>query len=524
MEILKYKYNEKEFVAYLNNNKINFGIKIDENNISNELTQKEEFIIKSIYNFIVGDKKDLVKLSNINVKNKEFNVFYNTKNNLYSFKEVNPQDIDNTQILEELNYAFNNQSAYLYSEKEETRKKFFEIIMKVGATAITGFILGAAPLNILEPVLNNSTTFKINYMANSIYKNAVTPEKSNYSIERIFKIIDNNEKLTLEEKKFVKKLRVEIEENREYIDFEQIERNLAELDIEYPSNVEEKGNIKITGNYCLMGSERNKINVFNEYKYISGNIENCNKTTLIHELNHLLTRRGFWKNVPGETGDMLGDIYCDIGIKNEIFEEMVNELFSREYKFTGLENIRNTAYRDFMPVMYSLCEILNEKTLREYKFSGNIYGVVQEITDLGVDIETVYELFKSLNLTSYLLQQEKLENEYYKNNQKIYGIIKEIYEKKHRSPMENDKNILLYFYGTDYVDEEFNQKVRDTFGVETIEEVIPKGYISQKQKILRPNITAIIDRETDEKMTIFNANRYILNRNEAKKISEDMER
>lgn len=64
-------------------------------------------IITIIYNFIVGDKKKTIRLSDTKINNKEFVTFYNLQNKLYSF--ISKDNLNNLYELQRLNFLFNNQ-------------------------------------------------------------------------------------------------------------------------------------------------------------------------------------------------------------------------------------------------------------------------------------------------------------------------------------------------------------------------------------------------------------------------------
>ena len=506
-DIFNYELNGKNYIAYSVDNIIRFGKK-SEFGVDNNLTDVESFIIRSIYNFIVGDKKKLLNLSPIHFNGKEVGVFYNTDNRLYSFYQLNNNelcDLDEFTVTK-LNYIFNNQKNFYKKDENLTNSNNkYKIFLKVSGVVTAVILSGSLVLSSLPIVPNNLELFKADYLIDSLYKNRLAKEQnSNYSYDEIITIINSNRDLNDKEKLFlINGLEKEINENIEFIDISQLKRNLSELKIIYHNKYEYNpfvGNVK--GRYISYGSYRNRIDLYGDEKYITNSYNDCDESTLVHEINHLLNKRSFLLTLSGSFGNTAEVVRLAMGLdKGGAMEEMFNELFSREYYNDFSRKERTNGYSRIMPVMYALCEILDETTIKKYKFDSDYFYIVNYFDSIGVDKTYIYNLYNYLEL----INQNCAEKDIYL---KTYNIIKYCYETKYGMEMENDLIMMSYLYNTAYVNDEFNKKYKEILGDNDITlKISPKGYVSKTYKKEHPNVEIIINE--NDKIIISEENRYI---------------
>lgn len=499
--IFEYFYNEKKYISYIENGIIKFGCLL-KNKIINNLSEKEEFIIKCLYNFIIGDKSKNIKLNSISYKGQEVDVEYNNINNLYYFSKNIDSLFDKS--LSDLNYFFNNQVNFLaQDEKKSETKNKFKIIVKIGGILTSVLVSTSIILSTLPIVPNNNFLFKIDYLIDSLYKKLNDKENNeNYSYHEIVSVINKNENLTLDEKNFlINGLENEIKENIDYINIDQLKRNLSELKIVYHKNNELMLKDSINGTYTLQGETRNQIDLYGDSIYITNNFKDCDKYTFVHEINHLLNKRQFLYSIPGFLGDSIDIFWFLIGVnKVNVFEEMANELFSREY-FNDFSNQYITeGYRNLMPVMYALCEILDEHTLRKFKFDSDYFYIINYLESIGVDKTYAHELYLNLELINNNVGTEE-------NYKKVYNIIKYCYNCKYDKDLESDLIIMSYFYDTKFVSEDFNKKYKEYLNTKNvIFKIIPKGYISKQYKSKCSNVKILTNYES---IIIDDSNRFI---------------
>lgn len=497
----------KNYIVYLENNNIFFGY-INNDKLENDLSTFEIINIRTIYNFLVGNKKDLINLSNTKINNSLVSFFYNPKNRLYAFYEIKNNKYTNLDVntISKLNCIFNNQDNKLYQDKNNINNKKIKIILKTSAGLITVYILSSLVLSYLPNMPQNQFSFKIDYTLDKIYKNANYIEKNtDYSFDELKEIIDSNSNLNDEEKNFLYNLKDEIDENIDYIDIKQVKNNLTELDINY--NFKSQENIvfekestssNIQGSYTFMGRERNRIDLYDNYFAEEANFSSANKATLIHELNHLISKRPLLLYDGTIGGNIKGDIIENTNIYNNVLAEMVNEMFAREYS-TYCDNIEFSGYDELMPVMYALAEIIDEDTLRRYKFNSDDYYLNNYFKSLGIDDKYIYTLYKDLNLiTSDVL--EASEKEYI--CQEVYNIISHMYQKKYDDNMESDMVMLAYFYNTQYSNKGINALLEKELNIDNIIKIAPKGYFSKQYKQMHPDVEVYI--YSEDKESVFN--------------------
>lgn len=531
IKIFEYLYNTKKYIAYIYNGKIYFGIN-NNGNITNDMAKDEYFIINTIYNFIVGDKKYIIELSNTKFENKVFRTFYNTQNRLYSFLEINNNeeihtDSDNT-TLAKLNYIFNNQSEFLYKNSyKDILSKTFNILVKINTAIITVAVSGSMILSTLPSVPSNELVFKADYLADSLHMDSDKPESNkNFKIENMLSTIHNNQNLSEKEKEIIIKIQTEVKENIDFMDEQQLLTNLSELKLHYfPYYDEYNEELNITptheypfsGCYIFAGEYKNQINLMGNEEYNTDSIYNSNEATLFHELNHLMNKRQYLLSMNNKSGTYVNDLLISLNLKECQLEEMVNELFTREYLNTFSNQENSEGYPWLMPVAYALCEIIDSDTLKKYKFDSDPYYITHYLNNLGLSLTETYDLYKSLALVSELSEQIEINYDikslrnYEYNNSKIYNTIKKCYELKYNKPMENDLIMLSYFYKSEYVDENFDKRFENLIGHDSlITQITPKGYFSEDFKREHPSVTIEYIKDLEISiMEINDENRYI---------------
>ena len=73
-----------------------------------------------IYNLLVGNKNDLIKLSSSKINNSLITFFYNPNNHLYSFYENKDDKLikPDSNLIKKLNYLYNHHEGVLYSKEK----------------------------------------------------------------------------------------------------------------------------------------------------------------------------------------------------------------------------------------------------------------------------------------------------------------------------------------------------------------------------------------------------------------------
>ena len=171
------------------------------------------------------------------------------------------------------------------------------------------------------------------------------------------------------------------------------------------------------------------------------------------------------------------------------FTETVNELFTREYieiyseKKLGLNKLK--AYSEYMPFTYVLAEILDEKTLREYKFNDNQNIIINGLLEINNNFDKIFELITSINSIDYYVIYENDSNNEDEIYKKIYESLSYFYEKKFNKNLQDDLVILSYLYNTNVIEKEYKSLLENYLQLDKddkIIDVIPKGYVSNEYK------------------------------------------
>lgn len=513
--IFEFNYNNKTYISLLNNDQVVFGC-IENGVFSTELTDIENRFLKSIYNYIVGDKESLIPLTSFVYNNNNVMPYYNEKNRLYSFL------CDDKETLKSLNYLFNNQSSHLYvNNQNQNGKDKFRIFARLGSAIVAIMVSASIAFSTLPVIPRNELLFDIDYRIDSIYKDFQPQEVDDSVIQEALDTLKENPNLTYEEKRFLLKCSNELKENKEYINFDQVTRNFDELRIRYHSCEGEDGSIilyQLGGQYSYIGKDRNSIDLYGDFfgKKFCNDFNTCNESDLVHEMNHALTYHVPLMNLSGTVGDVAKSIYVLAGLNTGQLLEMSNELFAREYLEDFSDQGLTEGYQWIMPPMYALAEIIDPEVLRTYKFNSDNYIITKYLLSIGVAKEDIYDLYKSLDL-AYGYEEKNANpdasmRDYLNvrmNYKNIYRIIGECYECKYNRDMSEDLNMLLCFYNTDYVKEDYNKKVREILNVDNITAVVPRGYVSARFIAKHPYYEVYTDENFIEKIVINDDIRYI---------------
>lgn len=311
------------------------------------------------------------------------------------------------------------------------------------------FSFGAI-FRLIPDIIKNNIKYSIQ---NSFINEIKNEEKDLFFI---LEAVNKNEQLSSDNKRFIiDNLIPEIEENKKYIDLEIVKNRLESLKLK-TSNDTRMNNFGAVARY---NSVFNIINFYDLNKEI--NFENIDKTIYFHELNHVLS--------VGNINSAMSKINLN---NSNIFSELINELFAREY----YNDEKSLGYEEQMKYIYVLLEILSEDVLRQYKFNNNDAILVNGLLDIDNDICKAYLL---LNLID--------ENQ---NNKQIHDLLEYFYEKKTGEKLINNMNILAYLYESEVIQNEEKEFFENYIGIKSsLEniEIIPKGYFSNDYKKEHPN-------------------------------------
>lgn len=284
--IVKFEMNKKIYLILLVDNEIRFCY-IQNETIITDITDKEFNLCAAIYNELIINRKESVYCGMYKIEGKSFDIFYDTKKDLYFFGKLeNGHNVEPTRDeIEMLNIHYNNQSIVINGiirkkrkpkdvneldnltgqlkeildnrfneseqtetikqsegqESEETDKKelivgeikSFRKIYRFGATILSVAIAA----NIIIPNLPGEIIFKGKQIEDSINSDLIQKSIRNEDTSDYNEIINtvlNNNSLSDREKQFISQVvKMLINDNKEYISVEKSIELFKALRIEY---------------------------------------------------------------------------------------------------------------------------------------------------------------------------------------------------------------------------------------------------------------------------------------------------
>lgn len=314
------------------------------------------------------------------------------------------------------------------------------------------------------------TKYKIKYSIQSLFNNEIKNEKNDLIF--ILEAVNKNAQLSDNNKSFIiDNLIPEIEENKEYIDLKIVRNRLENLKIETNNDAK----MISLGAVAKYNSVFNIINFYGLNKDVD--FKNVDKTIYFHELNHVLSI--------GNMNSAMSKVNLN---ESNIFSELINELFSREY----YSKEKSLGYEEQMKYIYVLAEILPEDVLRKYKFNNNEVLLVNGLLEIDNNISKSYELIDLIDNV-----QDK-ENQDSKNYKQIHDLLEYFYEKKTGKKLITNMNILAYLYESEVIQNEEKELFENYVGINNLVkniEIIAKGYFSSEYKKENQNIMIKINND-----------------------------
>lgn len=507
--IIRFNYQNKEFVVFVENNQINFGYQ-ENNQIYTNLTKEEQNLIGAVYSSLTINKETSIDCGIFKIRNKQINIFYDLTSKLYFFYEKinNELKIPSKEDLIMLNTYYNNQNEFLKSKdksvekvesyyEKEFNKKMVRRSIKINSVWIAVIISSLLAFQNL-PQLGYGTYYLMN-------KSFIEKERhiDEYSYDKLKEIIQENDKLSEEEKSFILNIEEMLEENKQFIESESLYDNLKNLDIIYHKESHDNA----SGTYSY---DTENINLYEQPNFFE-----ADKKVLLHELNHAIYNSA-----------VASIDFKYSHEKADYLMEAINELYTIEYYEKMLDmNLGEKsflAYETQMQVLYPLCEILDIETIKKFQYDRRMSYIIEDLLSIDNDIKKAGELITAIN--SMELYEDNLRNsdseniavameEREQNNSKIYNLIKHYYEKKYNRDMTEDQLMMFYLHGFNEETNEFISlyKFDDNGGFyfPSIKEIKYKGYISEYYKNKYPDTKINYTlKDKEYTITITDENRY----------------
>lgn len=414
MMLAKFNYNNKDYVYILNNENIEYGF-IENDNVNKNIMSEEKEMMDCIFSKITisNNNENHFKCGIVIYNNKKFQVmfdkiserkfFYEVKNSNYFI----PNDEDNYY----LNDIYNPVVMYNGTDRATNIKKM-----------IVKFNCGMAVVLLSVAALKKFDTTPAVY---KIWTNIYSYEDSHsekFSIDKIKNVINNNDKLSEEEKDFIFKYFYIIEENSNHISMKVLKDNFAKLDIKYDKQAcSYNKNVLARNNIADSMITIYNANSFEEVMELP-----FGEQTLLHEIIHSLTR------------------ITNLGMG---LSEAITETMSCEYTNYTSTN----SYENQRKCLYALLEIIDNDNIKEFYFKGDATILVDSLAELINDEDMAYELIGEIDLISQYEMNvvnnnydTESTNQYNELKNDIYNKISKYFEVKYGYDMTEDELMMNY--------------------------------------------------------------------------------
>ncbi len=344
---------------------------------------------------------------------------------------------------------------------KEQKIKFNKKLPKISFKQNITFF--ATCLSLIYLLEEESTTIK--YLYDQLTPISSTTQEDLLSITEFIESLNNNPNLSKNEILSILRLTEEINNSTTYLNENELTERLSSLEINYS-----KGTNDNTGG--IYNKNTNKIDFFinnTDSKFTSDEI-------LYHEYAHLLTN------------------YNKTWITEQALLELTNQLFTKEYSYTEC-----VGYKDLMPIIYTLSEILPEEKIKEYRYNPQIKIIIDELLLLDNNYFQAESLITNINklFKEYINSSSAKE---LTNNELILDVLEDLnhyYKKKHNEDMINNPEISLYFYDTIFETKETKNTLLEyakTYITDLNQNIEPiivskgyKGHVSPTYKEKMPN-------------------------------------
>ena len=491
-----FDYNKSKYCIVLVNNKICF-FKNESNRIMPVTSVEELQLFYAVHSAIKVDKNKGLSLGIKEINNKQFEIYYDKKTGLHYWlraengKLYNPTEEENVM----LNFKYNNISQLAFDEelfdwkveeekqlereRKERNQKITRFAIVGGITLVFSVI---SCINLLEysysplaqglrlQLAESGVNIDNTIDASEPYEHMIDRLKNQkYNYEDIKRIIDNNNRLSDEEKAFINKLQFLFDENNQYMDIEEIKKRLATLSFEYSEESCEYGNVR----GCYKKS-LNKIVLYNTKDF-----EHAKISAVVHELMHVFQLNMSDRITVEFTNEILSREVLrrmdELGLieQSDVFE---NEL--------GYHTRYGNGYDPCMPIGYLLAELLTPEQIKTYQFTCRDDFLIDALVGIDLEGENISLDKDALEAKAVNLLDE-MENlkEYYKDDdfyrlkytpekfKKIENLMDSYYKKKFGKSIDKclgataiafDNNYMKQFQYSEYKFNAFSMAIRGT--------------------------------------------------------------
>lgn len=210
-------------------------------------------------------------------------------------------------------------------------------------------------------------------------------------------MIESNYSLEKSMKEFLKSTKYLLEDNKEFLNVNNIVKFISELYVDYDSSYlagkKESGMYICLYNYILLSSKNTKVNT----------------SILLHEVLH-----GYAKSY-------------SINKTNRYLNELATQLFTIEYQnVLGLDEFESVYDYD-IPIIYMLAHLTNRDIIKKFMFNNDYNIIRKELIKKGASLESSSKLLEYIDNIHKNINCEN-SKEQKENNRNLYFCMMDIHE------------------------------------------------------------------------------------------------
>lgn len=316
-------------------------------------------------------------------------------------------------------------------------KRKLEVLALAGSLALGAAGCGKTNEDIEKPVFTPGLQMEM-----TTSENIDSVEENKYSFVEISEIIDSNNNLTNEEKKFIKELKFVFDDNHEYMDLDMIKERLSTLKINYSEEACETDST-IGGTYAY---NENIITI-----YYSKDFDSSNMNTFVHEFLHVLQ-----KDFYSYTSELSNELFSRETVRRlyedgKLTEKQISIMYDSQCHPKNIK--KGTGYEPFIALYYLVAEISPEENLREYQFGSDILSLEVGLASGSNQVlpeEPAKNFINCINNSKLFKRNEG----YYEKLSDVQNTVEECaeyldyyYVEKYGHSFKEDIDVSILFYG-----------------------------------------------------------------------------
>lgn len=434
-ELLRFKDKTTEYYVYLKKSSIVMA-KQEDGKETYDLTKEE----KELVSFVLGKLflgYNSRYLGLINYQKNEYHHFYDLNNDWHYFYTLEG-DIPEVKTFIDLNYRYNNMEEYVAIEEKSNKKdkRFLKRLLTFGEKTLI-VIISLEVLFIATHFKDFINNVKFYYIEPAKAKIVEVEKKNDLTVNEVLEIIENNDNLTLEEKKNLMQYTDFFTDKLPYVDQDDLVDSLTNMKINY---YEDQEGI-IRGSWHPAGFDMYNIKIFDSVS-TKEHLDESDYSVLRHEFFHTFTKKS--------NRNCLGNG----------FYEFTNRVFANEYNY---DEYYDGSYHFLESCGYLFLELFDSEAVKEFHAQGDYKVLAEQLYKIIPDsskainalskMDTLNTLYFDLNTEENEEKKEEMVNEFNEIKLSLKNDLRVYYEAKYQKDITSN----LYDYYLYNPDEAINE-------------------------------------------------------------------